>query len=306
MPTDLHAQIIAEVARPLNDWLTERAPEAAPAALAAPTREGAGDLALPCHPYARALKLAPQVIAVQLAETLAGHPLVERCEAVAGFLNLRLNWSAVAARTVPWALSDDAAIGRSDALRGQKLLVEYCSPNTNKPLHLGHARNIVLGAAVAQAARAAGAEVIRINLINDRGIHICKSMLAWARFGEGATPESTGRKSDHLVGDLYVRFERALQAEWEAEAHPPGISRDDWFNGERAGPGGAADAARLGGRRARGPRALEAHERVVRGRLRRDLRAYGGRLRAGRSRIADVPARQGPRDTRPRGRCLRA
>jgi arginyl-tRNA synthetase len=234
MPTDLHAQIIAEVARPLNDWLTERAPEAAPAALAAPTREGAGDLALPCHPYARALKLAPQVIAVQLAETLAGHPLVERCEAVAGFLNLRLNWSAVAARTVPWALSDDAAIGRSDALRGQKLLVEYCSPNTNKPLHLGHARNIVLGAAVAQAARAAGAEVIRINLINDRGIHICKSMLAWARFGEGATPESTGRKSDHLVGDLYVRFERALQAEWEAEAHPPGISRDDWFNGESA------------------------------------------------------------------------
>jgi arginyl-tRNA synthetase len=232
MLIDLHAQIIAEVARPLNDWLAERAPESPPAALAPPTREDAGDLTLPCHAYARSLKIAPQAIATQLASVLDGHPLVAGVEAVAGFLNIRLSWGTVAARAVPWALTNDAALGRSNALAGQRLLVEYCSPNTNKPLHLGHARNMVLGGAVASAARAAGAQVVRINLVNDRGIHICKSMLAWQLFGEGVTPESSGRKSDHLVGDLYVRFERALQAEWEAQGQPLGLSKEDWFNGE--------------------------------------------------------------------------
>ena len=93
MLTDLHAQIIAEVARPLNDWLAERAPEAPPAMLAPPTREDAGDLTLPCHAYARALKIAPQAIATQLAGALDKHPLVAGVEAVAGFLNIRLSWA---------------------------------------------------------------------------------------------------------------------------------------------------------------------------------------------------------------------
>jgi arginyl-tRNA synthetase len=232
MPKDLHAEIIADLAGALNAWLAERG-DHPPAALGLPTREDAGDLTLPCHPYARTLRQNPQAIATQLAEVLRAHPLVASAEPVAGFLNVRLHWGAIAARAIPWALTDDAARGRSDALAGRKILVEYCSPNTNKPLHLGHTRNIVLGSTVAALARAAGAEVVQINLINDRGVHICKSMLAYQRFAEGRTPEQAGRKSDHYVGDLYVQFERAFQAEFEATgAKDRGTDKDAYFNTE--------------------------------------------------------------------------
>ncbi|MCK6573201.1 arginine--tRNA ligase [Myxococcota bacterium] len=231
MPKDLHAEIIADLAATLNAWLAERGNHP-PVALAPPTREGAGDLALPCHPYARTLRLSPQVIATQLAEVARTHPLVAAAEPVAGFLNLRFDGAALARRALPWALTDDAALGRSDALDGRRILVEYCSPNTNKPLHLGHTRNIVLGSTVAALARAAGAEVVQINLINDRGVHICKSMLAYQRFGEGATPESVGRKSDHYVGDLYVRFEKAFAEEFKTHGEPRGIEKDTYFNTE--------------------------------------------------------------------------
>jgi arginyl-tRNA synthetase len=88
----------------------------------------------------------------------------------------------------------------------QKIIVEYASPNTNKPLHLGHLRNIFLGWSVAEIVKAAGHEVFKTCIVNDRGIHICKSMIAWQRFGNGATPESTGTKGDHFVGDYYVTF----------------------------------------------------------------------------------------------------
>src|SRR5690606_18500977 len=91
---------------------------------------------------------------------------------------------------------------------GKKLMLEYSSPNTNKPLHLGHIRNNLLGYSVAEILKAYGYEVIKANLVNDRGIHICKSMLAWQRFGEGETPESSGLKGDHLVGKYYVLFDK--------------------------------------------------------------------------------------------------
>ncbi len=241
MPQDLHAAIIADLAAPLNAWLRGRTgpdQDPLPVALALPTREGAGDLALPCHPYARTLRLAPQVIAQQMALALSGHPLLAGAEPVAGFLNLRLNWGAVTERAVPWALTDDGALGRSDALSGRKILIEYCSPNTNKPLHLGHARNIVLGSTISALCRAAGADVVQINLINDRGVHICKSMLAYQRFAEGTTPETTGRKSDHFVGDMYVAFEKAFQTELIAyrertlAAGATPVEKDDFFNAE--------------------------------------------------------------------------
>ncbi len=230
MPKNLHAEIIADIAAPLNAWLALRTlPDLpAPVALGPPTREGAGDLALPCHPYARLLRLSPQAIATSLAEVALAHPLVSSVEAVQGFLNLRFNWGAIATRAVPWALTDDAALGRSDLWVGRKILVEYCSPNTNKPLHLGHARNMILGATIAALFRAMGADVRRINLINDRGVHICKSMLAYQRWGEGVDPVAIGRKSDHFVGDLYVRFEKAFQAEYAENA--PGEDKDVYFN----------------------------------------------------------------------------
>ena len=98
------------------------------------------------------------------------------------------------------------------ALSGQRITIEFSCPNTNKPLHLGHLRNDALGESVARMLRAAGAEVRKVNLINDRGIHICKSMLAYREFGNGNTPESEGKKSDHFVGDYYVRYAR-----WEKE-----------------------------------------------------------------------------------------
>ena len=99
---------------------------------------------------------------------------------------------------------------------GNKVMVEYSSPNTNKPLHLGHVRNNLLGYSVAELLKANGHEVIKVNLVNDRGIHICKSMLAWQKFGNGETPESTGLKGDHLVGKYYVIFDKEYKKEIEA------------------------------------------------------------------------------------------
>jgi arginyl-tRNA synthetase len=234
-PTDLLATLTADLAAPLAAWLQAAGAEPE-VSLGPPTREDAGDLALACHRYARGLRRPPQAIAQALSEALFGHPLVARAEAVAGFLNVHLDPVAVAARAVGWALADDGALGRSVALAGQRFVVEYSSPNTNKPQHLGHCRNNILGQTVATLLRTAGATVERVNLINDRGVHICKSMWAYARFGGGATPESTGVKGDHLVGDFYVRFNQAFDEEYHArlsgtpEGERPG--KDDWFNGD--------------------------------------------------------------------------
>jgi arginyl-tRNA synthetase len=238
--TDLFAALVADLQAPIDAWLT--AAGATPElVLTVPTREGAGDLALPCHKYSKALRKAPQVIATELAAVVGAHPLVAKVDAVAGFLNLHLHGAALAERAVGWALGDVGATGLSRALAGKKYVIEYSSPNTNKPQHLGHCRNNILGQSVATLLRAVGAEVVRVNLINDRGIHICKSMWAWQQFGEGATPESTGIKGDHLVGDYYVRFNTVFEAEYKArfehtaEAESPEGGRpnkDVWFNTE--------------------------------------------------------------------------
>ena len=231
MPAPIHLlrQIIDSIAEPIRARLV--AAGAAPdVALAPPTREAAGDLALPCHKYARVFRKAPQLIAIDLAEAVAGHPLVEEASPVAGFLNLRFAWGEVARRVVDWAQNDDGARGRSDTLAGQKVVIEFSSPNTNKPQHLGHCRNNVLGATTANLLAAAGADVERVNLVNDRGIHICKSMVAYRRMGGGQTPDSTAQKGDHFVGDYYVRFDQAFRAEYAA-AFPDGDGdKDAYFN----------------------------------------------------------------------------
>lgn len=230
---DLYASLIADIAAPIDAWLTAHDAPAG-AQLAPPTREGAGDLAMACHRYARVFRKAPQAIAEDIAAVAGAHPLVAEATATAGFLNLRFDWAAVAARVIEWARTDDGALGRSDVLAGQTVLVEYSSPNTNKPQHLGHCRNNILGHTVATLMEAAGAKVVRVNLINDRGIHICKSMVAYQLFGEGETPASSGKKGDHLVGEYYVKFANAFNAEYEKHVAgsdaPP--KSDDWFNGE--------------------------------------------------------------------------
>lgn len=230
MATDLHADLIAHVAAPLQAFLAEHG-VTDPVPLAPPTRAGTGDLALPCHKYARVFRKAPQAIAVDIAGVAEGIDLIASAEPVNGFLNLRFDWTVVAERLVGWAMQDDGATGRSDVLAGQKVAIEYSSPNTNKPQHLGHCRNNLLGQTVGTLLEAAGAEVTRVNLVNDRGIHICKSMLAYKRLGQGVTPESSGKKGDHLVGDFYVKFDQALKAEYAA-AFPgeDGPGKDAFFN----------------------------------------------------------------------------
>ncbi len=226
---DLSAAIVDAVAAPLVAWLADAGVDERPA-LSPPTVEGP-DLAMPCHKYARVFRRSPKMIAEEAAEKALTGALVKKAEAVNGFLNLWLDWTELAPRVVAWAAENPAAVGLGDSLGGKKVVIEYSSPNTNKPQHLGHCRNNLLGQTVGTMLAAAGAEVKRVNLVNDRGIHICKSMVAYDRLGEGATPESTGKKGDHFIGDFYVRFASALSAEYAA-AFPDGNGpgKDAFFN----------------------------------------------------------------------------
>jgi arginyl-tRNA synthetase len=131
---------------------------------------------------------------------------------------------------------------------GKKVMVEYSSPNTNKPLHLGHVRNNLLGYSVAQILAAAGYEVVKANLVNDRGIHICKSMLAWQLFGNGETPESAGLKGDHLVGKYYVIFDKEYKKQIE-KLKAAGQTEDEAKKNAPLIIASPANAAKMGSRR---------------------------------------------------------
>src|SRR5579872_1987681 len=131
---------------------------------------------------------------------------------IKGFLNISLSDGYWLDKFYSEILTEDFAVFKPN---GKKVMVEYSSPNTNKPLHLGHVRNNLLGYSVSEILKAAGYEVIKANLVNDRGIHICKSMLAWQKFGNGETPESTGEKGDHLVGRYYVLFDKEYKSQVE-------------------------------------------------------------------------------------------
>ena len=158
----------------------------------------------------------PEMTAQEIGAYLQEHcTLVSGTQVVKGFLNLSI---------APAAWIEDFNAIRSDKTFGHKqasadapfVMVEYSSPNTNKPLHLGHVRNNLLGYSIARILEASGNRVFKTNIVNDRGIHICKSMLAWQRWGNGATPESTGKKGDHLIGDFYVLFDKHYKAELTA------------------------------------------------------------------------------------------
>ncbi|MFK7936774.1 MAG: arginine--tRNA ligase [Saprospiraceae bacterium] len=175
-------------------------------------REFTGDYTVVVFPYTRAARKKPEMIGAEL-----GAYLQENVEQVAGFnvikgfLNLEISnsyWNQFL-----HAVLAEADYGQLPA-KEQKVMVEFCSPNTNKPLHLGHIRNILLGWSTAQILAKAGYEVIKTQIINDRGIAICRSMLAWQRFGIGETPENTGLKGDHFVGKYYVKFAQEFKAEY--------------------------------------------------------------------------------------------
>lgn len=178
-----------------------------------------GDLTINAFHLARQLRLPPPKIAQELARELSDQEPIAAAEAVKGFVNLWLDPAARQRAALEPILADPASYGRGTRHQDQRIMVEFSAPNTNKPLHLGHMRNHFLGDAVARIVANAGAEVIRANLLNDRGIHICKSMVAYRHWGEGATPESSGAKGDHLVGRFYVLFEKRF-----AEA------RDRWIS----------------------------------------------------------------------------
>ncbi len=177
-----------------------------------PTRkEFDGTHTLVVFPYAKEAKLKPEDLGAALGEHLKAHSeLVGGYNVVKGFLNLEIN-DATWIDTLK-VISQAKDFGILPA-NGQKVMVEFSSPNTNKPLHLGHLRNNFLGDSVSKILDAAGYDVMKVNLVNDRGIHICKSMLAYQKFGEGETPESAGMKGDHLIGKYYVRFDQEYKKE---------------------------------------------------------------------------------------------
>lgn len=193
-----------------------------------PTRkEFEGDITLVVFPFLRASKKKPEDTAKELGEYLMGRvDEVSAYNVVKGFLNLTVADSYYIQQIE--AITNPQNFGiQSEG--DETILVEYSSPNTNKPLHLGHIRNILLGYSVAAILKAAGKKIKKVQIINDRGIHICKSMLAWLKFGNGETPESAGIKGDHLVGKYYVAFDKAYKQEIEklkADGFPEDEAKD--------------------------------------------------------------------------------
>ena len=167
-----------------------------------------GNLTLVVFPFVKAAKKSPEQTAQEIGEYLVEHcTAVEKFNVVKGFLNLSIGNGAWL--SLLKAIDDDPHFGTLSAHEGSPLvMIEYSSPNTNKPLHLGHVRNNLLGWSLAQIMEANGNRVVKTNIVNDRGIHICKSMLAWLKYGNGETPESSGKKGDHLIGDYYVAFDK--------------------------------------------------------------------------------------------------
>ena len=176
-------------------------------------KEFEGNLTIVVFPFLKASRKAPDATAQEIGEYMLAHcEAVEKFNVIKGFLNITIKpsfWTNVLlhiASTPDYgftSVTDDS----------QLVMIEYSSPNTNKPLHLGHVRNNLLGYSLSKIMEANGYKVVKTNIVNDRGIHICKSMLAWLKWGNGATPESTGKKGDHLIGDFYVLFDKHYKAE---------------------------------------------------------------------------------------------
>ena len=173
-----------------------------------------GDYTIVLFSFTKQVKKSPDVMGAEMGEYLVREnaSLFSGYTVIKGFLNLTISeeyWGSFLSANYNNFLYGLQKRG------GSRVMVEYSSPNTNKPLHLGHLRNNFLGWSIAEILKAEGNDVVKTCVVNDRGIHICKSMIAWQRFGNGATPESTGKKGDHLVGDYYVKFNDEYKKEVE-------------------------------------------------------------------------------------------
>ena len=213
-------------------------------------REFEGHLTLVVFPYLKMSRKKPEDTAQEIGQYLMDNSgMVAAFNVVKGFLNLTIAsdcWVALLGD-----INADARYGLTAPTEDSPLvMIEYSSPNTNKPLHLGHVRNNLLGWAIAQIAEANGNRVVKTNIVNDRGIHICKSMLAWQKFGNGETPASSGKKGDHLIGDYYVAFDKAYRqqvAELQAQFIKEGMDEEAAQNRAKA----------------EAPLIVEAHEMLV-------------------------------------------
>ena len=190
-------------------------------------KEFEGNLTIVVFPFLRASHKAPDATAQEIGEHLAAHcDAVEKFNVIKGFLNISIKPSFWA-QLLDSICRDENYGFKQETPESQLVMIEYSSPNTNKPLHLGHVRNNLLGYSLAQIMKACGNKVVKTNIVNDRGIHICKSMLAWLKWGNGATPESTGKKGDHLIGDFYVLFDKHYKAEIKEIAAAKGIDEEE-------------------------------------------------------------------------------
>ncbi len=189
-------------------------------------KEFEGNLTIVVFPWVKAARKSPEAVGTEIGNWLVDNePAVDRFNVIKGFLNIVIEpsfWSSVLSH-----IASDEKWGITPVTDASPLaMVEYSSPNTNKPLHLGHLRNILLGYSLSQILTACGNRVVKTNIVNDRGIHICKSMLAWQKWGEGATPESAGKKGDHLIGDYYVLFDKHYR-EQVKQLMESGLSEDE-------------------------------------------------------------------------------
>lgn len=205
--------------------------EIAPLTIGQPPKPEMGDVAFPFFPYAKLAGKNPAMIAKDIAERIADKHPAGRIILAGPYLNVAFDLGLLASDILSSVESQGDDYGTSDSQKGKKVMVEFSCPNTNKPLHLGHMRNDSLGQSVSQLIKSQGADVMKVNLINNRGVHICKSMLAYKVFGNGETPESTGEKGDHFVGRYYVRFATwEKEVEQQKEANPDIVNSPDFID----------------------------------------------------------------------------
>ena len=242
-------------------------------------KEFEGNLTVVVFPFVKTARKKPEDVGAELGAYLKENAsdVVADFNVVKGFLNLVVSTSA-------W-------IGLLNEINGEEkfgfvapteksplVMIEYSSPNTNKPLHLGHMRNNLLGSSLARIVEANGNKVVKTNIVNDRGIHICKSMLAWQKWGNGATPESTGKKGDHLIGDFYVEFDKHYKAECDELARQyvsEGMDEEAAKEKAKQEAPRPRHAREMGAQRPRGTQPVEDDERMGLCRIRRDLQAHG-------------------------------
>ena len=208
----IEAQITSSVMAAVKELYGQEVPEKM-VALQKTRSDFEGNLTLVVFPFLKMSKKKPEDTAQEIGEYLQKNcTAIEKFNVVKGFLNLVI--ASTAWGQLLMDIDKNEKWGYQSAHEGSPLvMIEYSSPNTNKPLHLGHVRNNLLGWSLAQIMEANGNKVVKTNIVNDRGIHICKSMLAWQKWGNGETPASSGKKGDHLIGDYYVAFDKHYREE---------------------------------------------------------------------------------------------